>query len=188
LCSASGSDKLHVVSTDRRSSDEHVVEAQLGRAPRDPWSVAVRCGYGRPSVLVTGPVLVHGDPFPTLLWLSCPWLVESVGRLESAGGVARWRERISVDPDLAERIASADARYRAARAGRVEGHDPCADVGIAGQADPLATKCLHAHVASFLAGLGDPIGEEVVGQVQAECPDDRCAAFAEPARTDREGE
>jgi len=137
---------------------------------------------------MTGPVLVHGDPFPTLLWLSCPWLVESVGRLESAGGVAGWRERIGIDPGLAERVRGADARYRAARAERVEGQDPCGHVGVGGQADPLATKCLHAHVASFLAGLGDPIGEGVVGQIEAECPDDRCAAFAEPAREEREGE
>jgi hypothetical protein len=36
---------------------------------------------------------------------------------------------------------------------------------VAGQADPLAVKCLHARVAAALAGIADPVGEGVLKQL-----------------------
>jgi len=175
-CSASRSELLHSRSTDERPTDVEVLTRQLGRPPRSPWSVAVRCGYGRPSVIRCGPILEGGEPFPTLMWLSCPWLVESVGRQESAGEAAAWKKRLAGDASAARRLLEADSHYRRMRARCAGGSDPCADVGIAGQSDPLATKCLHAHVATFLAGLDDPVGEAVFGSIHdSECPDDRCA-------------
>jgi hypothetical protein len=54
------------------------------------------------------------------------------------------------------------------------GPDPCADVGTAGQADPLAVKCLHARLAATLAGTGDPVGAAVLAELKAEGWADRC--------------
>ena len=157
-----------------RSDDESVVAAQLGRPPRGRWRVAVRCSFGYPSVVLTEPVLDDGSPFPTLYWLTCPWLVESVGRIEGDGGVVRWAGRLASDEDLATRAIRADAEYRKRRDSESETEDPCASVGVAGQSDPLATKCLHAHVAAYLAGTGDPLGAGVLEQVATECDDARC--------------
>ncbi len=157
--------------------DATIVAAQVGRAPRSPWRVAVRCGHNRPRVIATPPSLVDGTPFPTLFWLSCPWLVEGISRIESDGGVAQSAARLAADPDLAGRMARADATYRSLRSQEARGDDPCASVGIAGLRDSLKTKCLHAHAAAFLAGIDDPVGEEVLSHLNLDCPDDACAKY-----------
>lgn len=157
------------------SADEDTVSRQLGRPPRGTWRVATRCSYGYPTVIVTPSVFASGEPFPTLFWLTCPHLVEGVGRLESAGEIEAWAARLATDPALAQRMRTADAAYRSARAEESGGGDACPDVGVAGQRDPLATKCLHAHVAAAFAGLGDPVGESVLAQIERECTDERCS-------------
>jgi uncharacterized protein len=156
--------------------DRAIVTAQLGREPRGGWWVAVHCSFGFPQVITTPPLVEGGTPFPTLHWLTCPWLAEGVNSTESAGGVAQWAGRLAADPGLAERVLRADAHYREDRtAASQSGADPCPDVGIAGQRDPLATKCLHAHVAAALAGIDDPVGTEVLNALGRACPDGRCA-------------
>lgn len=164
-------------SSSRHSGDESVVSAQLGRPPRGKWRVAVRCSFGYPSVILTEPLLDDGSPFPTLYWLTCPWLIESVGRIEGDGGAAYWAGRLASDEGLASRAMEADAEYRKRRGTETEIEDPCAPVGVAGQSDPLATKCLHAHVAAYLAGTGDPVGAGVLEQVDTECDDIKCESL-----------
>ena len=170
------------------TGDAATVARQLGRAPRGRWRPVARCSYGRPTVILTGPVLGDGTPFPTLYYLTCPHLTERVSALESAGEIERWRARIAGDPALRELLSAADTAYRAARAAEAGGAgasaaeaggaDPVPDVGIAGQRDPCALKCLHAHVAAFLAGVDDPVGAGVLAAVVRECDDDRCGSEA----------
>ena len=158
--------------------DAATVARQLGRVPRGRWRPVARCSYGRPIVIITAPALEDGTPFPTLYYLTCPHLVERISGLESSGELRRWRERISGEPVLRERLRAADAAYRAARAAEAGGVDPMPGVGIAGQRDPCALKCLHAHVAAFLAGIDDPVGAGVLDAVVRECTDDRCGSEA----------
>ena len=154
---------------------EHaVVAAQLRRAPRVPWRVAVRCPFDYPVVIATPPRLADGTPFPTLFWLSCPRLVARIGGLESAGGIAAWVDRLAAENDLAARVLLADAAYRVARKAEGGGVDPCGDVGVAGLREPLKTKCLHAHAAAALAGIDDPIGLDAVERAGGWCEADEC--------------
>jgi hypothetical protein len=137
------------------------------------------CEYGYPRVIAVGPLLEDGSPFPTTFWLTCPHLVEAMHDLESAGEHCSWAERAAADPALASRLRDADGAYRAARRDEGGGVDPCATVGIAGQADPLTVKCLHARVAAALAGTGDPVGEGVLARLAADgvamtCGDGSC--------------
>lgn len=46
-------------------SDLEIVQAQLGRAPRDVSAIAHRCACGSPDVVETPPRLADGEPFPT---------------------------------------------------------------------------------------------------------------------------
>lgn len=167
------------VSSCAHEQDESLVLGQLGRAPRGTWHAAARCRFGRPTVIETAPLLSDGEPFPTLYYLTCPWLVEFVSGLESACAVNEWADRIADDAEMATRLRAADAQYRERRAQAAGGSDPVPGVGIAGQRDPLATKCLHAHVAARLAGLDDPVGAGVLADSPAECPDDLCARFVD---------
>lgn len=154
--------------------DEAVVARQLGRPPRGRWRAVSRCSFGYPTTIATAPVTGGGEPFPTLYYLTCPHLVELVSRLESAGAAEEWRLRVAADAGLAERLRNADAAYRRARAAEGDGTDPTPGVGIAGSRDVLAIKCLHAHVATYLAGIDDPVGKEVLEGIPAECTDQRC--------------
>lgn len=154
--------------------DAAVVAWQLGREPRGTWRPVARCSHGFPTCIATAPALGPDEPFPTLYYLTCPHLVERVGMLESSGAVEEWRSRLAADEALASAMLRADEEYRAARAAEGGGEDPAAAVGIAGQRDPLAVKCLHAHVAAYLGGIADPIGAAVVSSLGAECAGRRC--------------
>ena len=155
-----------------------VVTWQLGRPPRGSWRPAARCSFGWPTVIATAAALSDGQPFPTLFYLTCPHLTAALAALESAGAADAWHELLVADEALARRLEAADRAYRAARAEESGGADPTPDVGIAGQRDALATKCLHAHAAAYLAGLDDPVGEGALVGLVRECGDDRCAGAA----------
>lgn len=158
-------------------ADAARVAAQLGRVPRDPWRVGVRCRWGRPAVIVSPSTLADGTPFPNLGWLTCPWLAEAVAAEESAGGAAAFARRAAEDPAFAAALTAADGVVRDLRAVESGDDDACATVGIAGQRDPLGVKCLHAHVALALLGVVDPVGEDVLSRVQRWCDDDRCVGL-----------
>jgi hypothetical protein len=75
-------------------------------------------------------------------------------------------------------MRAAEEEYRSAR--EPEGAAvPGGSQGFAGQRDVLATKCLHAHAAAWLAGIDDPVGEGVVQGTGHECDDERCAALSD---------
>ncbi|MET1008883.1 MAG: DUF501 domain-containing protein, partial [Gaiellaceae bacterium] len=65
--------------------DWTVVSWQLGRPARAFRRVEVRCPYGYPAVTEQAPFGPDGEPFPTTYYLTCPWLVAAIARLEAAG-------------------------------------------------------------------------------------------------------
>jgi len=175
--------------------DRAIVAWQLGRPPVAAIGVAHRCPYGYPQVVVTHPL--HRDDerfvvFPTLFWLSCPFVGAAVARLESTGGVKRFESRLARDPALAVRSRAAHDAYREERRAllsleelaflRDVGALDRLETGIAGLASPHRVKCLHAHLAHFLARGENPIGEAVATElIQLFCPAERvlCAGIAE---------
>jgi uncharacterized protein len=153
--------------------DRRVVSWQLGRPARPFRQVAVRCAYGFPAVTEQAPYDDDGAPFPTSYYLTCPWLVAAIARLEAAGGVERWSRAAQEDPVLGESLARADREQRELR--------PELDVGIAGTRAPGNLKCLHAHAAFALARPGYDLGEAIVEEAGPRwCPDARCAQALEP--------
>ena len=148
--------------------DGRVVSWQLGRPARPFRRVAVRCPHGYPAVTEQAPFGADGKPFPTTYYLTCPWLVAAIARLEAEGGVERWSEAAKADPVLRESLARADREQRELR--------PELDVGIGGTRSPGNLKCLHAHAAFALARPGYELGERILAEVDERwCPDARCA-------------
>lgn len=145
-----------------------VVERQLGRAPRAFRGVAVRCPFGNPAVTEQASRDARGDPFPTTFWVSCPHLVAAIARLEAAGGVERWTRAAKEDPELAASLDEAHAAQRDLR--------PELDVGIGGSSRSGSLKCLHAHVAFALARPGYELGNQILAEVPAPWPVDRCCS------------
>ena len=139
--------------SDRQESDRQEVARLLGREPAGRFEVVVRSEDGRPAVLANEPFLDDGTPMPTRYWLCDPDLTEAVARLESVGGVRQ--AEAAVD---ATELAAAHARYAAERDARVPdgwtGPRPSGGVG----GTRRGVKCLHAHLAWWLAGGDDPVG------------------------------
>jgi hypothetical protein len=152
--------------------DEGVVAWQLGRPARAFRRVARRCAYGFPAVTEQAPYGDDGAPFPTTFYLTCPWLVAAVSRLEAAGGVERFSRAAAEDPALKRSLERADSEQRRLR--------PELDVGIAGSKTPENLKCLHAHAAFALARPGYALGERILAEVEERwCPDARCERATE---------
>jgi hypothetical protein len=146
--------------------DREVVERQLGRPPRAFRRVAVRCPFGRPAVTEQSPFDAAGAPFPTQFYVTCPYLVAQLSRLEAAGGVERWTRMAEDDPALARSLAEAHAEQRAIR--------PELPVGIGGASRTGSLKCLHAHAAFALARPGYALGDLILGEAAPLWPSDRC--------------
>ena len=141
--------------------DDVLAVAQLlGREPAGNFVVAIRRPNGRPMVIANEPLLHDGTPMPTRYWLVDPEVRAQVSRLESEGGVRQ--AEAAVGPD---ELAAAHARYAAERDALVPstwtGPRPSGGVG----GTRRGVKCLHAHVAWWLAGGDDPVGDWTAGRI-----------------------
>jgi len=150
--------------------DREVVARQLGRPPRAFRRVVVRCPFGRPAVTEQEPYDREGEPFPTTYYLTCPHLVAAVSRLEAAGGVEAWSERVDEDEQLARSLDEATERQRQIRRDLAAGHKGAdggssLDLGIGGSRNPRRLKCLHAQAAFSLACPGYELGERIVAEL-----------------------
>ena len=146
--------------TAQRDPDHAVVATLLGREPAGAFTVAVRRSDGSPVVIENAPLLHDGRPMPTRYWLVDPELRETVSRLEAAGGVRRAEAEVS-----SEAQAEAHARYAAERDKLIPpGHTGPAPTGGVG-GTRRGVKCLHAHLAWFLAGGDDPAGRWTARQL-----------------------
>jgi hypothetical protein len=155
-------------------NDRNVIAAQIGRRPRGLVGAPVRCSYGYPQVTRVHP-LVDGMPFPTLFWLTCPYLAKGVDRLEAGGWIGRLERRMAEDESLRAAMERAHERYVELRSAlwTAEDRQSIEDGGLAssllgkgigGIADRRRLKCLHLHVAHALADE-NPVGSIVLGML-----------------------
>jgi hypothetical protein len=146
------------VDRDGAESDADAVARLLGRDPGGAFTVVVRGEDGRPMVIANEPFLRDGTPMPTRYWLMDPELRARVGRLEAAGGVREAEAQVD-----GTALADGHRRYAAERDALIPddwtGPRPSGGVGGTRQ----GVKCLHAHLAWWLAG-----GDDVVGKWTAE--------------------
>jgi hypothetical protein len=140
--------------------DDAAVTRLLGRTPAGAFEVVVRATDGTPAVIANAPFLDDGTPMPTRYWLCDPHLREAVSRLESTGGVRAAEAAVRAD-----RIAAAHAEYAAERDRLIdpEHTGPRPSGGVGGTREGV--KCLHAHLAWWLTGADDPVGEWTARQI-----------------------
>jgi hypothetical protein len=134
-------------------ADAAAVAQLLGRDPGGAFTVVVRRADGAPMVIANEPFLRDGTPMPTRYWLVDPEVRARVGRLEAAGGVREAAAQVD-----AASLAEGHRRYAAARDALIPpgwtGPRPSGGVGGTRQ----GVKCLHAHLAWWLAGGDDVVG------------------------------
>jgi hypothetical protein len=140
--------------------DRAAVSRLLGRAPEGDFDVCVRRMGGDPVVIVNAPLLNDGTPMPTRFWLVDAELRSAVSGVEASGGVRRAAGAVD-----SAALAAAHARYAAERDGALPadhaGPRPSGGVGGTRQ----GVKCLHAHLAWYLAGGEDPVGAWTAAQL-----------------------
>ena len=136
------------------ASDLETVAALLGREPTGEFEVVVRTERGSPAVIANAPFLFDGTPMPTRFWLVDPDLRDAVSRIESTGGVRQAEAEVGLD-----RIMAVHARYADERDALIpDDHSgPRPSGGVGGTR--VGVKCLHAHLAWWLTGADDPVGE-----------------------------
>ena len=146
--------------------------------------VVRRCPAGHPLVLRCHPVRAGGarfEPFPTLYWLVCPKVVEDVSRLEHAGRIHDYEERLARDAGARAAVEADHDDYVRRRWARLSSSErerldrlgfsaSLQERGIGGIRDRRRLKCLHLHFAHHLA-VGSTIGRwiEAEGSVRP-CP------------------
>lgn len=164
-------------------TDAEVAVRQLGRRPDGMMEASARCSFGVPTALLCSPIVVRegrngekegqAEPFPTLYWLTCPYLKERVGRLEGGQAFQDIRNMIAADKEFESKLKEAAQQYGRLRrklyAGLTEevrgliGEKATKDLlesGPGGVKDHRNIKCLHIHLANFISGMKDPVGEE----------------------------
>jgi hypothetical protein len=140
--------------------DQQAVRALLGREPLCAFSVVVRQPNGAPMVIANAPFSAEGTPMPTRYWLVDPELRMTLSRLEAEGGVRQAED--AVDPTA---LADCHRRYAEERDSLIppDWTGPRPSGGVGGTR--RGVKCLHAHVAWWLAGGDDPIGAWVAERI-----------------------
>ena len=162
--------------------DLAIVERQLGRRPRAFRRVAVRCPYGAPAVTEQWAYDDRGEPFPTTYYLTCPYVVAALARVEAGGGVERWSAQVGRDAGLAESLERGNDDQRAVRRRLAAGADGAdggssLELGIGGAAaGARGLKCLHAHAAYALARPGYELGERILAAVEPLWPASCCSS------------
>lgn len=150
------------------SRDATRVAELIGRTPSAEFTVVVRRADGDPVVIRNAPFLPDGTPMPTRYWLVGERENVLVGRLESSGGVAHAEAALD-----STAVAAAHERYAAERDAAIpSGHvGPRPSGGVAGTR--RGVKCLHAHLAWWLAGGDDPVGAWTANEIGVDRDDYR---------------
>lgn len=140
--------------------DIAVVTRLIGRTPQGEFKVIVRSTDHTPVVLMNAPLLADGTPMPTLYWLVGAKEVSAVSTLEAEGAVDRVESLIGLDA-----IDGIHERYARVRDALIPGSHtgPRPSGGVGGTRKGV--KCLHAHLAHWLAGGDDSVGQWVATEL-----------------------
>ncbi len=144
--------------------DLTTIQKQLGRAPRVFRKVVTRCPHGFPLTIECEPEL-NGAPFPTLYWLTCPFLRKKISQLEAEGKIRDIENLLETDQEFKKKYFMAHDKIIELRDKLVRNQDvriKLRKMGTGGIRNFSTVKCLHLHVADYLSGVKNPIGEIVL--------------------------
>ncbi len=153
------------------------------------------CEHGYPQVIVNRPVSAAFSSieiFPTLYWLTCPYLRKEMALLEGEGLIAHFEKRIQEEPDFAALVEQNHESYARRRLALIptvvqenlreeypDRYRVLSETGVGGIRSLEGVKCLHTHVADYLTHGENPIGAEVmeIFQKPLACPTKQCEDF-----------
>jgi hypothetical protein len=140
------------------------------------YAVARRCSNGWPQVVVCRPVTANGTPFPTVFWLTCPYLDRKCGVLES-------RQKIhDLEIVLSENRSEiskwhhdyANLRKKLMEKEKIKADNMCAVLksfeiygvgGINMVSSPCSAKCIHLQTATWLGWRYHPAAKWLANNI-----------------------
>ena len=154
-------------------------------------AVARRCSHGCPQVLLCKPLTADHRPFPTVFWLTCPYLAKRCGELESEHKIRELENIFSVRADS---IAIWHKEYAKLRLALISDSDKSElqkrhtkllekliSVGVGGinwSEACFAVKCLHLQVGTWLGWGQHPAAEWLKNNFsKIECSDGKCKRY-----------
>lgn len=157
--------------------DEEFFKFAVGRKPSAVFAVLKRCRFGHPVAFASLP-LKGNEPFPTVFWLTCPYLMKICGKLEAALFHKNIESEIEKSEKLKHEFRDAhrkmkEIRQKLAEAASIEIPPSVMNTGIAGVRNTSSVKCLHAHLAAALAGIESPVSRALYEAITVfECYED----------------
>lgn len=159
-------------------SEKKIIELQLDRKVNNFLKVVKYCPFDYPAVVLVNPYK-DSLPAPTIYWLTCPYLTYEVDRLESETNlIDDLGEALKKDNKFKEKMEKAHNRYAEKRRKILsdkqlsQAEEVSEDLfntlkfsGVGGIKDFKGIKCLHTHLADYLAGADNPVGEIVFSKV-----------------------
>lgn len=134
------------------------------------YAVARRCSNGWPQVVVCRPITTNGVPFPTVFWLTCPYLDRKCGALESRqkihdletvlygnrSEVSKWHhDYAKLRNELIEKEKiETENMYAVMKSFEIYGVG-----GINMVKSPCSAKCIHLQTATWLGWMRHPASE-----------------------------
>lgn len=152
------------------TEDDRVVLAAQNRSKKFDIStilaIARRCYYGKPQVVLCNPVIKGETPFPTIFWLTCPYLAKKCGMLESTQKIDSLEKILSTMPEEVQtwhniyRNLRENIIFETTETNKKSNLSKLKAIlhkkgvgGIDTRIAPNAAKCLHLQVATWL-GMG----------------------------------
>ena len=177
----------------KKGDAEALALQNKGRAfgESDVLAVARRCRFGFPQAVVSAPLSRGMKPFPTLFWLTCPFLKRRCGELESMQKIAELEKLFA---SMADDVARYHADYAALRFSLIPeeakralaGENPAmlavlAESGVGGinyAGGCCAPKCLHLQTAAWLGMGRHPAAAWLESEIgPLECSSGTCSSF-----------
>lgn len=154
-------------------------------------AVAKRCRHGYPQILLCKPLSGAMEPFPTIFWMTCPYLDKRCGELESEHKIHDLEELLAAKEDEIKKFHMEYIDLRMSFISEREKDilttkypklkEKLLKVGIGGinwHEAPFAAKCLHLQVATWLGCGRHPAGDWLRLELgETVCRDSKCDAY-----------
>lgn len=155
-----------------------IVEIQLDRKINNYLKTAKYCPFEFPAVIIVNPFF-NEIVAPTIYWLSCPYLIYKIDRLESESDlISEFGQKLKNDSKFRALMEKTHKNYAINRKKfltkkqLIKAKNISEDLyktllysGVGGIKAKKGIKCLHTHLADYLAGNSNPVGKIVFSKI-----------------------
>lgn len=157
--------------------EKNIVKLQIEREPVGIINIFKYCPHNYPAIIKVHPFLKK-RVFPTTYWLTCPFLNREIAVLEDKNWISKLEILLEERDDLKESLKESYIKYKVQRFSMLNKdkidqvknksmdiYHTLKDSGVGGIREDKGLKCLHAHVADYLANGINPVGKIIFNKI-----------------------